>query len=200
MNFWKRSADYIGKTFLYQIVMSFFGIMMYEATQFNLVLYIIGTLCVLAFYAYILISQSLQKGAKMAEFDHRNKVDSSPFAGFFLSFAAFLPTIVLSAVSCIAPPYYADGSGRNVVPYILNRCFLQGMHLGVLQKLFPTTAEGAAAEVAAANAAAANSQAPYLLLLALPWILLCGLSYLYGYKRFCKGSVNGSFRKEGTEN
>jgi len=214
MSVWKRGRDLVWKTFLYQLVMSFFGIMMFGSTSWNAVLSIIGMIASLAFYAYILLSQAAKKGARMAEYDHRNQSPTSPFHGFWLSSLGFLPMAVMSLINKIFPPFEHPFSYSV---FQINRTFQHGMYLSIYDRIFPTAAaEGANHEsyasflssiaafsqktdAAAANAAALDAQAGIMIYFILPGILLSGLAYLWGYKNFTKGSVKGSFRKVGNE-
>lgn len=180
----KRNKGLILKTFLYQIVMSFFGLMMFSATSQNQMLLYVGQALVILFFSYILFSQSSQYGSKSAERDLREKSSSSVFAGFLLALLGFLPAILLSVISFLNPPYAADGTGRAVVPFLINKTFLQGMYIGFAQFLYPTTTVGAEAIVAAQNAASLNSQTRLFLFTSLPGILLSGTGYLFGYFRF----------------
>ncbi len=203
MGIWKRGRDLIWKTFLYQIVMSFFGVMMYSVTYQNTVLFILGQVAVLGFYGFILVSQTMQKAGRIAEYDHRNAVTTSPLSGFWLSALGFVPTFVLSAITFFLPPFTADGGSNSFALSVfqINKTFQQGMYVGIYQRIFPPADASlyAASEVGAANAAALNSQTSIMPLAVIPGILLCGFAYLYGYKHFMKGSVNGSFRPKGRE-
>jgi len=171
------------KTFLYQIVMSFFGIMMFTATSQNQFLLILGQALVILFYYYILFSQSSQYGWKTCERDCAHCTTSSPFFGFFPAIISFLPAILLSLISFLNPPYAADGTAIFASPFIINKTFLQGMYIGIAQQLYPTTtivAQTSASE----NAAALNSQTFLYLFSSIPGILLTGAGYLTGYLRF----------------
>jgi len=176
------------KTFLYQIVMSLFGIMMYLATKSNTLLLVAGQASVIIFFLYIMSTQMYQSGYKMCEYDRGHGSTSSPAFGFLFAFLAFLPTILLSAWTLICPPF--DGAGAinagGYVPFLLNKNFLQGMYIGIVQTLFPTTAGGTSEALAAVNGAAMNRQCLFYLAGAIPGILASGTGYLIGYLHFSK--------------
>lgn len=178
----KNHAGLILKTLLYQIVMSLFGMMMYGATSRIRVLSVIGLLAVVLFYFYILISQMYQNGFKTYEKDHSHGEKSSATAGFLFAFIAFLPTILLSLWSTMIPPFLSDGTpvSYSYIPFLINKSFLQGMYILLVQMFFPTGADTAGA----VNAIMLNSQSIMYLILAVPGILLCGLGYLLGYRQF----------------
>ena len=203
MSSWKRGRDLIWKTFLYQIVMSFFGVMMYSVTYQNTVLFILGQIAVLAFYGFILVSQTMQKAGRIAEYDHRNHLKTSPLMGFALCGLGFVPTLFLSLINLIWRPFTETGAANSfaLAVFQINKTFQQGMYVGLYQRIFPPvdTSLYAASEVGAANAAALNAQAGLMPLAVIPGILLCGFAYVYGYKHFLKGSENFSFRKNGRE-
>lgn len=188
MNFFTRNIGLIVKTFLYQIVMSLFGFMMYGATYRIPILLIIGQATIILFFFYIMSSQMYQSGAKACEYDHGHESKSSPAAGFLFALIAFLPTIVLAIVSVVTPPYIqADVlNTAGYLSYIGNHTFLQGMYVGITQTLYPTVAGGAADALAEANAAAINSRCFLHLFGAIPGILAGGLGYLIGYLGFKK--------------
>ena len=180
MRFFSRYSDLILKTFLYQIVMSFFGLMMFTATSGNAFLFLLGQIAILLFWAFILFHQGMQKGQKMCE----KEPGSSPFGGFLPALIAFLPAILLSVWSYLSKPYAPDGAGQNLVPFLLNKTLLQGMYVGLAQKIFPTTVSGASSAVEVQNAAALNRQTLLYLFTSLPGILLCGVGYLFGHLNF----------------
>jgi len=179
----------IFKTFLYQVVMSFFGIMMYTATNSNTLLLVVGQVFVILFFWYIMSSQMYQAGYKTKEYDHAHGTSSSPFLGFFLSFIAFLPTVLMSAWVLIFPPFDSIGQAQGIgyIPFLLNKTFLQGMHISLAQWIYPTSAGGLATSVAIENAAALNSQGIFYLLGSIPGFLASGIGYLVGCLRFQNG-------------
>ncbi len=191
MTVFSRNVGLILKTFLYQIVMSLFGIMMYLATKSNLLLLIAGQASLILFFLYIMSTQMYQSGYKMCEYDRGHGSTSSPLMGFIFALIAFLPTILLSAWTLFSPPF--DGAGvanaSSYVPFLLNKNFLQGMYIGIVQSVFPTAAGGASEALAAANGAAMNRQCIIYLLGAIPGILSGGIGYLIGYIRFAKDKI-----------
>ncbi len=186
MNQFTRNSGLIMKTFLYQIVMSFFGIMMYTATSSNTLLLVVGQSTVILFFLYIMSYQSYQFGFKSAEYDRAHKTLSSPALGFLLSLLAFLPTMILSVWTVIVPPFLENGEAQSLgyVPFLLNKTFLQGMFVSIGQWIFPSQAGGAAEALAAANAAALNHQCYVHLIGALPGFLASGLGFFIGHRRF----------------
>jgi hypothetical protein len=183
-----RNYGLIVKTFLYQIVMSLFGFMMYGATYKVPFLLILGQVTVVLFFFYIMASQMYQGGAKMCEYDISHAHTSSPYAGFLLALIAFLPTFLLAAVSLAIPPYAAGGETNTAgyLSYLCNHTFLQGMYVGITQEIFPTAAGGADTALMQANMAAINSRCILHLFGAIPGFLIGGIGYLIGYKRFLK--------------
>lgn len=162
--------------------------MMYGATYKIPILLLVGQGTVILFFFYIMASQMYQGGAKMCEYDISHSHSSSPFAGFLFAFLAFLPTLLLAVLSLAVPPY-AEGGNTNTagyLSYLCNHTFLQGMYVGITQKIFPTAAGGADEALMLANAAAINSRCLLHLVGAIPGFLIGGLSYLVGYKRFSK--------------
>lgn len=188
MNLLARNSGLMLKTFLYQIVMSLFGFMMYGATYKIPILLIIGQATVILFFLYIMSSQMYQSGAKACEYDRGHGCSSSPAAGFLFALFAFLPTIVLAIVSVITPPYIqADvPNTAGYLSYLGNHTFLQGMYIGITQTLYPTVAGGASDALAQANAIAINSRCFLHLFGAIPGILTAGIGYLIGYLGFKK--------------
>ncbi len=186
MNWFTRNAGLILKTFLYQIVMSLFGFMMYGATYKISLLLIIGQCTVVLFFFYIMSSQMYQSGAKTCEYDHGHGTGSSPAAGFLFAAIAFLPTFILALVSVIVPPFAESGASNTAgyLSYLCNHTFLQGMYVGITQTVYPTAAGGASEALAAANAAAINSRCILHLFGAVPGILAGGIGYLIGYLNF----------------
>ncbi len=184
----KRNIGLTFKTFLYQIVMSLFGIMMYLATSSNTLLLIAGQASLIIFFFYIMSSQMYQSGYKMCEYDKGHGSTSSPALGFLFALMAFLPTILLSAWTVIFPPFDTQGAinASGYVPFLLNKNFLQGMYIGIVQTVFPTTAGGTSEALAAANGAIINRQCFLYLIGALPGIITSGIGYLIGYFHFSK--------------
>ena len=182
MDFLKRNGGLILKTILYQIVMSLFGMMMYGATSRIRFLSIIGQVAVVLFYFYILVSQTYQGGFQSFEPDHAHGQTSSPAAGFLIALIAFLPTLVLSLWSALIPPFYADGTpvSYSYIPFLINKSFLQGMYILVVQMIYPTSAD----TVGAVNAVRLNSQSFLYIFTVLPGMLSCGVGYLLGYRQF----------------
>ncbi len=188
MNLFSRNIGLTVKTIVYQIVMSIFGFMMYSATRSNVFLLVAGQAMVILFFLYIMFSQMLQSGGKMKEYDHAHDTTSSPAAGFLFAFISFLPTILLAAWTMIFPPFSTNGTPNSTgyIPFLLNKSFLQGMYLGVVQAIFPTTSAGVTDALISENSHALNSQSILYLFGALPGIITCGLGYWIGYLRFDK--------------
>ncbi|MBR5295941.1 MAG: hypothetical protein IKU24_05070 [Clostridia bacterium] len=186
MSSFSRNLGLILKTFLYQIVMSLFGFMMYGATYKIPFLLIIGQLTVVLFYFYTLCSQMYQGGAKTCEYDNAHKEKSSALAGFLFALIAFLPTICLAVISTVSPPFASDGATNTAgyLSYLGNHTFLQGMYVGITQHLFPTVSGGASDAVSFANIASINSRCFVHLFGALPGIFASGISYFVGYRNF----------------
>jgi hypothetical protein len=186
MNQFSRNSALIFKTFLYQIVMSFFGIMMYTATSFNPLLLGLGQVMVIAFFLYIMSSQSYQMGFKSCEFDRAHNTSTSPYLGFLLAALAFLPTICRSLWTLVFPPFAYSGEAQGIgyVPFLLNKTFLQGMYVTAGQWIFPTEAGGSSEALAIANGLALNKQCWIHLIGALPGLVATGISFLIGHKRF----------------
>lgn len=183
-----RNYGLIVKTFLYQIVMSLFGFMMYGATYKIPILLIVGQATVLLFFFYIMGSQMYQGGAKMCEYDISHSHSSSPFAGFLFALVAFFPTFLLAVLSLLVPPYAESGATNTAgyLSYLCNHTFLQGMYVGITQEIFPTAAGGADEALMLANISAINSRCILHLFGAIPGFLIGGFGYLIGYKRFLK--------------
>ncbi len=181
-----RNSGLILKTFLYQIVMSLFGFMMYGATYKIPLLLVIGQTTVVLFFFYIMSSQMYKGGAKMCEYDRGHSLSSSPAAGFLFALFAFLPTIILAIISVVSPPFSESGTANTAgyLSYLGNHTFLQGMYVGITQTIYPTAAGGANEALAAANASAINSRCVLHLFGAIPGILACGIGYLLGYQNF----------------
>lgn len=188
MTVFSRNYGLILKTFLYQIVMSLFGIMMYLATKSNPLLLIAGQASLIIFFLYIMSTQMYQGGYKAMEYDKGHGTVSSPAMGFLFAFLAFLPTILLSFWTVITPPFDAAGTANagGYIPFLLNKNFLQGMYIGIVQTLVPTSAGGSSEALAAANAAAMNRQCLVYLAGAIPGILASGIGYLVGHLSFSK--------------
>lgn len=188
MHQFSRNTGLMFKTFLYQIVMSLFGFMMYSATNKNTLLLVVGQTLVILFYYYILSSQMFQAGGKAYEFDRSHSLSSSPALGFLFALIAFLPAILISLFTVLSPPYSAEGVAQatGYVPFLLNKTFLQGMYISIVQWIFPTVSGGASEALAVANANAMNSQCLLYLAGALPGMVICGTSYLIGYLSFGK--------------
>lgn len=177
MNLFSKNIPLILKTFLYQIVISILGMMMYTAVSRNTALMIIGQISVLLFFFYIMWSQMYQQGAKNAEFSLSHQTPSSPFAGILFALIAFLPTILASLWTIISPPFAPNGevlSAAGHIPYLLNKCFLMGMYSGIHQTLVPTVQ----------GTDALNAQCILHLLSAIPGILVCSVGYAVGHIRF----------------
>ncbi|MBQ3865552.1 MAG: hypothetical protein II776_01525 [Clostridia bacterium] len=183
MSFIGRGKGLIFKTFLYQVVMSFFGIMMYTATFRNTALMVIGTVMVIAFYLFIFFRQSMQAGSKECEYGIAHRSNTSPWSGCLLVLLGFLPMIALSVWSVFQPPYLADGSsGAAIVPFTVNKVLQQGVYQGVYQMLWPTVSGDAG--VGPANAAALNHQALLFPFAFLPGWIAGSAGYAVGWNRF----------------
>jgi hypothetical protein len=178
----------MAKTFLYQIVMSFFGIMMYTATRHNTFLFVAGQISLFIFYAYILSSQMYKAGFKAYEYDSAHQTASPAAMGFIFALIAFLPTLLLAIFSYFNPPILSDGASRGsgYIPYILNKSLLQGMYIGVVQHIYPTSSGGNDALLALENSIAMNNQSLLYLILPIPGILVSGISYVLGCFSFKK--------------
>ncbi len=183
-----KNTGLIVKTFLYQVVMSLFGFMMYGSTYRIPLLLVIGQATVILFFFYIISSQMYKGGAKNCEHDRAHQTSSSPWVGFLLSSIAFLPTILLAILSVFTPPFDAEGMSNTAgyLSYLGNHTFLQGMYVGITQTVFPTSAGGASEALAQANATAINARCYLHLFGAIPGILLSGFGYLLGYLQFKK--------------
>ncbi len=188
MNLFRRNSGLMLKTFLYQVVMSLFGFMMYSSTYRIPFLLVIGQITVIIFFFYIMGSQTFQAGAKSCEYDIGHNTSSSPFAGFLFALISFSPTIILAIISIICPPFIQSDvpNTAGYLSYTCNHVFLQGMYVGITQTLFPTAAGGAADALAAANAAAINSRCLIHLFGAIPALLASGIGYWIGYRGFSK--------------
>jgi len=178
MNVFSRNIGLICKTFLYQIVMSIFGLMMYGATNQNAFLLILGAASVILFFLFIMSSQMFQAGGKNCEFDRAHGQKSSPFLGFLFALVAFLPTILLCLWSISFPPFAANGDplGTGYIPFLLNKSFLQGMYVSIHQACIPTVQ----------GTDALNSQPLLQLFSTIPGILFAGAGYWIGYRSFTK--------------
>jgi len=187
-----RNSGLMVKTFLYQVVMSLFGVMMYGATYKIPFLLVIGQATVVLFYYYIMSSQMYKSGAKMCEYDRGHDSATSPAAGFLFALIAYLPTVLLALVSVLVPPFAQDGATNTAgyLSYLGNHTFLQGMYIGITQTIYPTMAGGASETLAAANAAAINSRCIIHLIGAFPGIIACGVGYLLGYQNFKRDKKN----------
>lgn len=197
MNLFSRNAGLILKTFLYQVVMSLFGFMMYGATYKIPFLLIVGQATIFLFFFYILTSQMYRGGAKMCEFDIAHGQATSPAAGFLFALIAFLPTIILAVISICIPPF-SDAGATNTAGYLSylgNHTFLQGMYVGITQYLFPTAAGGASEALNQANMTAINSRCLIHLFGAIPGILASGIAYTIGYTGFKKEKKTSSIKK-----
>lgn len=192
MTWFTRNTGLMVKTFLYQVVMSLFGFMMYGATYKIPLLLVIGQATVILFFFYIMSSQMYQSGAKQCEYDRSHDSHSSPSAGFLFALLAFLPTIILALISVIVPPFAESGDSNTAgyISYLCNHTFLQGMYVGITQTVFPTAAGGANEALAAANAAAINSRCFIHLFGAIPGILAGSIGYMLGYLNFKKDKKN----------
>ncbi len=188
-----RSRSLILKTFLYQLVMSFFGIMMYTATQSNTALIVIGQVMVIAFYLYIFFSQSMQAGSKECEYALGHKIKSSPWIGALPILAGFIPMIVLSLWGAVQPPCRADGSySASYAPYLLNNLLQQGVYQGIYSWLCPVK-EAASESI---NARALLFPAAFL-----PGWIAGTLGYAFGWYRFkSDGKQKKAKRESGGEN
>jgi hypothetical protein len=156
--------------------MSLFGAMMYGATSANRFLLVIGAICVIAFFMYIMFSQMYKKGWKNHEFDMAHNTNSSCLWGFVFALIGFLPAILMSLYTMIFPPFTATGdmAGNSYIVYLLNKSFLQGMYISIHQHIVPT--------VQGTNSL--NAQCILHLISALPGIICCGVGYIIGYFRF----------------
>ena len=188
MNIFARNAGLILKTFLYQIVMSLFGFMMYSATYKIPFLLVIGQITVVLFYFYILTTQMYQGGAKQSEYDLSHKEKSSALAGFLFALIAFLPTFVFAIISVCSQPFTAEGATNTAgyLCYLGNHTFLQGMYVGITQHIFPTVSGGANDALNFANMASINARCFLHLFGAVPGILASAISYFVGYRSFRK--------------
>lgn len=188
MTAFSRNYGLMLKTFLYQIVMSLFGIMMYLATRSNTLLLVLGQASVLIFFLYIMSTQMYQAGYKTCEYARGHGITSSPAMGFLFALIAFLPTILLSLWTVITPPFDATGTANasGYVPFLLNKTFLQGMYISLVQTFFPTSSGGASDALTIANGAAMNRQCFFYLAGAIPGIVTCGIGYLVGHLHFAK--------------
>ena len=181
-----RNRGLILKTFLYQVVMSFFGVMMYLATYRNAALFVIGQTAVILFSFYIFFSQSMQAGSKECEYGFAHKEEkSSPWFGLLPVFLGFLPMIVLSLWNVFLPPYQASGEPGSIFafgPFELNKVLQQGVFEGIYQVLFPTVSGDSG--VAAENAAALNAQARVFPFAFLPGWIAGSAGFAFGWFRF----------------
>lgn len=176
MAYLSRVKGLILKTFLYQLVMSFFGIMMNTATSRNTALLVIGQVMVIAFYLYIFFSQSMQAGSKECEYGVGHGAETSPWLGAVPLILGFVPMIVLSVFSAAVPPFTAGGGqSASYVPYVFNNLLQQGVYRGVYQMLYP---------VGDNAGQAANAQALLFPFAFLPGFLAGTGGYVFGWYRF----------------
>ncbi|MBR2615104.1 MAG: hypothetical protein IKC69_00290, partial [Clostridia bacterium] len=99
----KRNAALTFKTFLYQVVMSLFGFMMYSSTYRIPFLLWIGQAIISVFFLFIMAYQMFQAGAKACEYDRAHSLSSSPLLGFGFALIGFIPALVLSAIGIAQP-------------------------------------------------------------------------------------------------
>ncbi len=183
MHQFKRNTGLIFKTFLYQLVMSLFGFMMYSSTYKIPFLMVVGQATITIFFLFIMAHQMYQQGAKNCEYDWAHQLTSSPFLGLLFSFLAFLPAILLSGYTLLTPPFAASGTpSAGYAPFLINKTFLQGMYIGIVQYLYPTSATNSAEVLASAN----NAQCLIHLVSCIPGILSCTIGYFFGYRNFKK--------------
>lgn len=183
--YWKRNSSLIFKTFLYQIVMSLFGMMMFGAVQKVPLINIIGSAIIIFFFHYIMVSQMYRAGSKNCESDCAHKLSSFAWAGFLFALIAFIPTILMSTYSLFFPPFSELGEKTNGYPYLnylLNKTFFQGMYASVFQWFAPTSGT----YDAVGNANSILIQVKIFAFTAIPGILSSGFGYLAGYLNFKK--------------
>ena len=194
MSFMSRSVPLIIKTFLYQLVMSFFGIMMFTATSRNTALMVIGQILVIGFYLYIFFSQSMQAGSKECEYGIGHETKTTPWMGLIPILLGFVPMILLSVWGAIQPPFAPDGSqSASYVPYLLNNLLQQGVYSGNYAHLFP------AGDTAEQAAQAINARALLFTAAFLPGWIAGSLGYIYGWRRFTGSKADRKTAQDGQE-
>lgn len=165
------------KTFLYQIVMSFLGFMLFSALSANPFLKILAIIISISFYWYILFSQTSEIGQKISESDIAHKTNTPLWSGFIAAAVSFIPTAIMSIISIISLP---SQNGIGYISFLLNKLLLQGMYIGIAQKIYPTDQQMSAIQ----NAASLDKQSYLFLIFIIPGILVCGSAFIYGYKKF----------------
>ena len=179
MAFLSRNRGLALKTFLYQLVMSFFGTMMFTATSRNQALLVIGQVMVIAFSLYIFFYQSMQAGSKECEFGIGHGVKTCAWAGILPVFLGFVPMILLSVWGALVPPVNADGgASSSYVPYVINNLLQQGVYQGIYSMAYPI-AEGDLGQ-------ATNARALLFPFAFLPGFMAGSAGFAFGWFRFRK--------------
>ncbi|MBQ9544606.1 MAG: hypothetical protein IJV00_05725 [Clostridia bacterium] len=163
------------KTLVYQIALSLLGMMLGTATGSFSALRLIGAVCAVAVYLYIIGLQFWNKGSHDAV---KGEPKKFPPKGVLTSFIAFAPSIVCVLICASLPMADATGAANWVFALfaVTKLCFM-GVYFGFAAVLYPTNAQMTQAQMIAAS----QSQASFFAVAVFLAFIVGALCYALGY-------------------
>ena len=175
MKFIKSNGPLILKTLLYQIALSLLGMMLGTATGSYAALRLIGAVCAVAVYLYIVGLQFWNKGSRDAV---RGEPKKFPLTGLAASLIAFAPSVVSVLICAFSPMTDASGAANWVFALfaVTKLCFM-GVYFGFAGAFYPTNADMTQAQIISAS----QSQASFFAFALIPAIVVGAVCYALGY-------------------
>ncbi len=169
-DFFHKYGYSIVKMFVNQFAISLFGSTLAMATLAadNDVLTALVSVGAVIFYMFLLYILTWEVGAKDRVAVDIGKKEYRPLTGIFMSLIANIPTFILALLFVIASVSSSDALGAAVD---ISRIIIEGMYVGLM------------AVVKVGDIQLHNLWWSYLVI-TLPAILTCGISYFLGHKNF----------------
>ena len=127
MYFFKTNYSMILKTIVFQIILSWFGMMLFVATSESPALAVIGSVLAIGSYFFIMYDQFWAIGAKNAI-----KKQSYTLQAFIAAVLAYLPAMILVVILLISPAYDATGEATGSFVFF---SVLKSMFMGIFSSL-----------------------------------------------------------------
>ncbi len=187
VTFLKNNASLIFKTLLYQFALSLLGMMLGTATGSYTALRLIGAVCAVAVYLYIIGLQFWTKGSNDAV---KGEPKKFPLTGLAVSLIAFAPSIVCVLICAFNPMSDQTGAANWVFALfaVTKLCFM-GVYFGFAAALYPTKADMTQAQILAAS----QNQADFFAFALIPAIIAGTVCYAMGYSN---RDILGLFSKQ----
>lgn len=182
MKFLKKNSYLMFKIFGTQFAMSILGTMLYVAVADFALLVIIGTVCTVFTYWFLVYRTMWEEGAREGLRSKAEQTNFGPLSGTVIALIAGVLGILTAAVPLIFPLRLSEtgeiANSFSKVCYLFSRFFFNGQYTGILQSVFPTLETMTTAE----RFANIKSQLPWTLVSVLPAIVAATSGYAIGLK------------------